>query len=84
LHRSEVSLAGHRKAGLDHINPQPGELAGDFEFLAGGHRGAGTLLAIAERRVKNNDTVVLHSMFRFGGVASENKNPTAGLAVGFG
>jgi hypothetical protein len=60
-----LALARHREAGLDHIDTQPGELARHFKFLARRHGRAGALLAVAERRVKNDDAVVLHISFMF-------------------
>ena len=51
------------KPGLNHIDFQPGELAGNFQFLAQVHGSAGTLLAIAERRVEDDDSIIFHMLF---------------------
>src|SRR6185503_10073999 len=59
----EVPLADDGEAGLDDIDMEAGKLAGDFELLAEVHRGARALLAVAERRVKDDDsvaTIVFH------------------------
>ena len=53
--RLEVAGRGGREAGLDDVDPETGELAGDLELLGGGQAGAGRLLAVAERRVEDAD-----------------------------
>lgn len=55
--RFKVSLAGDGKAGLDNVDAEAGQLAGDLQFLPLGHGRTGALLAVAQRRVKNEDPV---------------------------
>jgi hypothetical protein len=43
--------------------PLARKLAGDLQLLAQVHGGAGALLAVAERRVKDEDSVVIHMMW---------------------
>ena len=61
LHRFEVTAAYHGKTGLDDVDVEPGQLAGDFHFFAQVHAGARALLAIAQRRIENN-YIVRHRM----------------------
>ena len=61
LHRLEVTAADHRKTGLDHIDVEPSQLAGDLHFFAQVHTGARALLAIAKRRIEDN-YIVRHRM----------------------
>lgn len=51
----EVVLGGGGEAGLDDVDAELGELAGDVELLLGGHGGAGGLLAVAEGGVEDAD-----------------------------
>ncbi|CAL5347861.1 unnamed protein product [Camellia sinensis] len=51
----EVVFGGGRKAGLDDVDTELGELAGDVELLFAGHVGAGGLLAVAEGGVEDAD-----------------------------
>ena len=53
--RLEVAGRGSREAGLDHVDLEPNELAGDLELLGGRQAGAGRLLAVAEGRVEDPD-----------------------------
>ena len=53
----EVTGRGDRKAGLDHIDAEPGELMRDLELLDGVERDAGRLLAVAQRRVEDQYSV---------------------------
>jgi hypothetical protein len=46
-----------RKAGLDDVDAQPVELAGDLDLLLRVQRDAGRLLAVSERRVEDSDGV---------------------------
>jgi hypothetical protein len=55
-----VPVADHGKSGLDDIDLQSGELTGNLQLLAQIHGGAGALLAIAQGRVKDEDSVVVH------------------------
>src|SRR4026209_1383961 len=60
LHGGEVAFAGNWKPGFNYIDAEPRKLACDFEFLPRRHGCAGTLLAVAERGVKDDDAVVFH------------------------
>ena len=53
--RLEVAGRGGREAGLDDVDLEPGELAGDLELLGGGQPGARRLLAVAQGRVEDPD-----------------------------
>ena len=53
--RLEVAGRGGREAGLDDVDLEAGELAGDLELLGGGQAGAGRLLAVAQGRVEDAD-----------------------------
>ena len=57
LHGLEVARRGDRKAGLDHIDAQARELLGDLQLLLGVERDARRLLAVAQRRVEDDDAV---------------------------
>src|SRR2546426_9822896 len=61
VHRGEIALADDGESSLDDIHLQAGELAGHFELLAQVHGGAGTLLAIAERGVEDDDFFSVHN-----------------------
>jgi hypothetical protein len=54
-----VPFAGRRdrEAGLDDVDAQPVELAGDLDLLLRVQRDAGRLLAVPERRVEDTDGV---------------------------
>ena len=53
--RLEVARRGGRKAGLDHVDLEPDELAGDFELLGRGQARPGRLLAVAQGGVEDPD-----------------------------
>ena len=53
--RLEVAGRGGREAGLDDVDLEPGELAGDLELLGRGQPGARRLLAVAQGRVEDPD-----------------------------
>jgi hypothetical protein len=57
LHRFEVAVRRRREAGLDDVDLEPLELAGDAELFVLGHRGAGRLLAVAQGRVEDDQAV---------------------------
>src|SRR5471032_1810561 len=57
LDRLEVALRGGREAGFDDVDAQPFELLGDADFFILGHRGAGRLLAVAQRGVEDDEAV---------------------------
>ena len=58
--RLEVARRGGREAGLDDVDLEPRELAGDVELLGGGQAGAGRLLAVAQGRVEDADAARRH------------------------
>ena len=51
----EVALGGDGEAGLDDVDAEGGELPGDLDLLPHVERGAGRLLAVAERGVEDAD-----------------------------
>ncbi len=57
LHALEVAGARDREAGLDDVDAQAHELAGDLELLLGVHGGARRLLAVAQGGVEDEDAV---------------------------
>ena len=57
LHRLEVALAGHREAGLDVVDPEPGQLLGDLELLGRVEGDARRLLAVAQGGVEDDQVV---------------------------
>ena len=64
----EVAGARDGKAGLDDVDLEAQQLAGDENLLVGVHRGTGRLLAVAQGGVKNGDlaghgTVLLVGVF---------------------
>ena len=73
----EVALRGDREAGLDDVDAHLVEEVGDLQLLLEGHGGAGALLAVAQRRVEDEDAVVV------GGVcpASAAGPTAAGMVV---
>ena len=58
--RLEVARRGGRKACLDDVDLQPGELTGDLELLGGRQARAGCLLTVAQRRVEDTDAAGGH------------------------
>jgi hypothetical protein len=58
----EIAVADDGKAGLDDIDAQAGQLAGDLELFAQVHGSAGALLAVAQGRVEYNDAIVFHNV----------------------
>ena len=75
--RLEIAIADDGKTGLDHINVEPGQLAGDFHFLAQVHAGARALLAVAQRRIENNYL----SRHRMNGCPAESEERIAALTT---
>src|SRR5687768_7391405 len=57
----EVTITNHREAGLDHINFETRELAGDLEFFSQVHGSPGALLPVAQCCVKDDDSLVFHN-----------------------
>jgi hypothetical protein len=59
-HRLEIAIAGDREARLDHVHPQPLELASERELLLEVHAAARRLLAVAQRRIEDADQLPAH------------------------
>jgi hypothetical protein len=53
----QVARRGGREAGLDNVDPQPLELAGDLDLLLGVHRRARRLLAVAQGGVEYDNAL---------------------------
>ena len=53
----EIAVGGDGKSRLDDVDAHAVETLGDLELLLEGHRGAGALLAVAQRGVENDDAV---------------------------
>jgi hypothetical protein len=58
-HRLEIAVGGDGKARLDDVDAHFVEELGDFELFLERHRGAGALLAVAQRRVEDEDFVLV-------------------------
>ena len=56
----EVAGRGGREAGLDDVDLEAGQLAGDLELLGGGQAGARRLLPVAQGRVEDADRAGRH------------------------
>ena len=54
-HRFEVAFGRNRKSGLDDVDAHLVEKFGDLQFFFKGHRRAGALLAVAQRRIEYDD-----------------------------
>src|SRR5207302_3509094 len=57
LYGLEIPWRGDRKARLDHVDPQPGELLGYLQLLLSVQRDTRRLLAVAQRRVEDQYSV---------------------------
>ena len=60
LHRLEVPVADHRETRLDDVDLEPRELARNLQFFLQVHGSPGTLLSVAQCRVKNQNSVGIH------------------------
>jgi len=58
LHRGEIAGAGDGEARLDHVYLQPLQRPGDAQLFLTGHGRAGTLLAVAQGGVEDDDAIV--------------------------
>ena len=54
----EIAFRGDRETGLDHVDAHVVEHLGDLDLFLEGHGGAGTLLAVAQGGVENDDAVL--------------------------
>ena len=61
----EVAGRGDREAGLDDVDAEARELVRDLELLARVERDARRLLAVAQRRVEDDDPVGVHACVSF-------------------
>jgi hypothetical protein len=77
LHAAEVALRGGGEAGLDDIDPQSIELAGEAELLLGRHGIAWGLFPVPQGRVEN-ENVLQHCVSRLLGGQKENRGPFRG------
>ena len=64
LDGGEIAFRGDREAGLDDVDAHVVEQLGDLELLVMGHGGAGTLLAVAQGGVEDDDAVLLGLRWR--------------------
>ena len=71
LHRLEIAGRRDREAGLDDVHAQVRKRVGDLQLLGQVHAGAGRLLAVAQRRVENQNAV---RIVRFHGAVLENRS----------
>ena len=71
--RLEVARRGGREAGLDDVDLEARQLAGDLELLGGGQPGAGRLLPVAQGRVEDADAARGHE--RAGGPGYAARSP---------
>src|SRR5690606_36999765 len=56
-HGLEIAVAGRGKSGFDHVDPHALQVACDSKLLLARHRGARTLLAVAHRRIEDDQTL---------------------------
>ena len=59
LNRGEITGRGNRKPGLNHIHAQRCELQGNLQLFAMVQAGTGRLFAIAQRRIKYSNSVLI-------------------------
>src|SRR5581483_11716520 len=57
--RLEIPGRGDRKAGLDHVDPEPRELLRDLDLLLRVQRDPGRLLAVPQRRIEDVDPLLV-------------------------
>ena len=58
-HGFEILVRRDRETRLDDVDLQPGQLVGDLQLVAHPQRGARRLLGVTQRRVENDDAVLL-------------------------
>ncbi len=63
----EIAVGGDGEASLDDVDAHLVQRFGDLQLLLERHRGAGALLAVAQRRVENIDAVFVGLVFHLGG-----------------
>src|SRR3974390_2996109 len=54
----EIAFGSNRKTGLDDVDPHRIKQLGDLELLLVGHCRAGTLFAVAQGRVEDDDAIL--------------------------
>ena len=82
LDRLEVAGRGGREAGLDDVDVEAGELAGDLELLGRGQAGAGCLLAVAQGRVEDADRARRDTGAAAYATGAHDRDPRAGGRLG--
>ena len=82
--RFEVAVGGDRKAGFDDVDAHLVEELGDLDLLLERHRCAGRLLAVAERRVEDDDAILVLLGFGLGGHDNDPSRNSRPLSVACG
>ncbi len=63
--RIKIALRRRRKSGFDDVDAEFFQLPRDDDFLLRGHTGAGGLLTVSQRRVKNLYYVIVDFLFHW-------------------
>src|SRR3954453_2931243 len=84
LHRGEVAFANDGESCFDDVHPQSRKLPRNLQLLPQVHGSARALLAIAERRVEDTDSIIFHSFVLLwrGSVFFPKKKTTPALCRG--
>ena len=78
-HGLEIAVRGDREARLDDVDAHGVEQFGDLELFLEGHRGAGALLAVAERGVEDQNAVLGGPV---GGCIGHGLRPVSAAGIG--
>ncbi len=65
-HCIQIAGAGSRETRFHNVHTQTGKLGGNIQFFLGVERGAGALLAIAQRGVEDHHRVAMGDLARIG------------------
>ena len=76
--RLPVAGRGGREAGLDDVDVEAHELAGDLQLLLGGEPGAGRLLTVAQRGVEDADAPRIPAR---GSGSAHRRSPLTGCGI---
>src|SRR5207249_9853315 len=74
LHRLEVAGRSDREAGLDHVDAEIRQCPRHLKLLRQVHAGARALLAVAQRRVENNQVFMVAGVLVHGGSSEEGQS----------